>query len=120
MKIKTLHIMNSYHPTSGGIRIFYDALLAAANRHGRPVRVVVPAEKTFVEEAGAFGRIYHVAAPLVPTLNSRYRWMLPHTYAWPYDSPVLRILAAERPDVVEVCDKFWLLYWGVRGIMRWR
>jgi hypothetical protein len=35
MTIKTLHITNAYHPASGGIRTFYNALLAAANRHRR-------------------------------------------------------------------------------------
>jgi alpha-1,6-mannosyltransferase len=110
MPIKTLHITNSYHPTSGGIRTFYHALLDAANRHKRFVRLVVPGAETSIEEVGEFGRIYHVKAPHVPILDSRYRWMLPHVYAWPYASPLRQILAAERPDLVEVCDKFWLLY----------
>lgn len=116
MAIKTLHITNSYHPASGGIRTFYHALLDAANRHRRFVRLVVPGEATSVEEVGEFGRIYRVAAPRVPILDSRYRWMLPHTYAWGYDSPLRRILAAERADLVEVCDKFWLLY--LSGVLR--
>jgi glycosyltransferase involved in cell wall biosynthesis len=116
MSIKTLHITNSYHPASGGIRTFYSALLDAANRHRRFVRLVVPAAHTFVQEVGEFGRIYHVAAPRVPVLDSRYRWMLPHTYAWRHDSPLRRLLAAERPDLVEVCDKFWLLY--LSGVLR--
>jgi glycosyltransferase involved in cell wall biosynthesis len=118
MAIKTLHITNSYHPASGGIRTFYNALLDAANRHRRFVRLVVPGADTSVERVGDFGRIYHVAAPRVPVLDSRYRWMLPHTYAWRYDSPLRRILAAERPDLVEVCDKFWLLY--LSGVLRRR
>src|ERR1700732_3849905 len=116
MAIKTLHITNSYHPASGGIRTFYHALLDAANRHRRFVRLVVPGAETCVEEVGEFGRIYHVAAPRVPILDSRYRWMLPHTYAWGYDSPLRRILAEERADLVEVCDKFWLLY--LSGVLR--
>jgi alpha-1,6-mannosyltransferase len=116
MAIKTLHITNSYHPASGGIRTFYHALLEAANRHRRLVRLVVPGAETCVEEVGDFGRIYHIAAPHVPILDSRYRWMLPHTYAWRYDSPLRRILAAEQPDLVEVCDKFWLLY--LSGVLR--
>jgi glycosyltransferase involved in cell wall biosynthesis len=116
MTIKTLHITNSYHPASGGIRTFYNALLDAANRHRRFVRIVVPGAETFVEEVGEFGRIYCIAAPRVPVLDSRYRWMLPHVYAWRYDSPLRRILAAEQPDLVEVCDKFWLLY--LSGVLR--
>jgi glycosyltransferase involved in cell wall biosynthesis len=110
MAIKTLHITNSYHPTSGGIRTFYHALLDAANQHKRFVRLVVPDAETSIEKVGEFGRIYHVKAPHVPILDSRYRWMLPHVHAWPYDSPLRQILAAERPELVEVCDKFWLLY----------
>jgi hypothetical protein len=106
MAIKTLHITNSYYPTSGGIRTFYHALLDGANRHRRLVRLVIPGPETRVEEVGEFGRIYYVAAPHVPIVDSRSRWMLPHTYAWGYDSPLRRILAAERPDLVEVCDKF--------------
>src|SRR5262249_16189936 len=113
---KTLHITNSYHPASGGIRTFYMALLDAAQRHRRLVRLVVPAAETSVENVGEFGRIYRVAAPRVPILDSRYRWMLPHTYAWPYQSDLRRIFAIERPDLVEVCDKFWLLY--LSGVLR--
>jgi len=116
MTIKTLHITNSYHPSSGGIRTFYHELLKAANRHRRFVRLVVPAAETSIEEVGEFGRIYHVAAPNSPVLDTRYRWLLPHTYAWPYDSSLRRIFATERPDLVEVCDKFWLLY--LSGVLR--
>src|SRR5215472_1931478 len=118
MAIKTLHITNSYHPTSGGIRTFYNALLNAANHHRRPVRIVVPGANTSIQEVGEFGRIYSVAAPRVPIIDSRYRWMLPHTYAWAYDSPIRRILAIECPDLVEVCDKFWLVY--LSGVLRRR
>jgi glycosyltransferase involved in cell wall biosynthesis len=118
MAIKTLHITNPYHPTSGGIRTFYNALLNAANHHRRPVRLVVPSAKTSVQEVGDFGRIYHIASPRAPVIDSRYRWMLPHTYAWPYDSSLRRILATERPDLIEVCDKFWLLY--LSGVLRRR
>jgi len=116
MSIKTLHITNAYHPSSGGIRTFYNALLAAANQERRLVRVVVPAEETRVEEIGEFGRIYHVAAPPVPFLDSRYRMLLPQSYAWPGASPLRRILAAEQPDLVEVCDKFYLCY--LAGVLR--
>jgi len=44
--------------------------------------------------------------------------MLPHTYAWPGRSQLRRILAAESPDLVEVCDKFWLIY--LSGVLRRR
>ena len=116
MSIKTLHLTNAYHPCSGGIRTFYRALLDAANRHRRFVRLVVPGEEDFVEEVGEFGRIYHVASPRSPILDSRYRLMLPHMYAWPYESRLRSILALEKPDLIEVCDKLLLCY--LPGVLR--
>src|SRR5262249_3694956 len=68
------------------------------------------------EDVGEFARIYHVAAPAVPFLDSRYRMLLPHSYAWPATSPLREILAAEQPDLVEVCDKFYLHY--LAGVLR--
>jgi glycosyltransferase involved in cell wall biosynthesis len=115
---KTLHITNSYHPASGGVRTFYHALLQNANRLRRYVRLVVPGAQTTVEDVGEFGRIYSLKAPHVPVLDRQYRWLLPHTYAWRGESPLRRILAAEKPDLVEVCDKFWLLY--LSGVLRRR
>ena len=114
--IKTLHITNSYHPNSGGIRTFYTALLRAANTHQRHVRLVVPGEETSVEEIGAFGRIYTIAAPRVPVLDQRYHVLLPQAYVWPGETALRRILAEERPDLVEICDKFWLAY--MPGVLR--
>jgi len=63
MAIKTLHVTNYYHSASGGIRTFYLALLAGANRLRRPMRLVVPGDTDRVEEAGDFGRIYYVKSP---------------------------------------------------------
>lgn len=48
----TLHVTNAFHPASGGIRTFYQAMLAAAERDGRPMRLVVPAETTWIETVG--------------------------------------------------------------------
>lgn len=106
LAIKTLHITNHYHPSSGGIRIFYQALLEAADRHQREVRLVVPGAKDSMEKVGAFGRIYTIAAPPCPVFDSRYRLLLPHLYALPYPSALRKILQQEQPDLVEVCDKF--------------
>ena len=106
MPIKTLHITNHYHPRSGGIRIFYHALLEAADRHRREVCLVVPGTKDSMEKVGEFGRIYTIAAPPCPVFDSRYHLLLPHLYALPYPSVLRRILQTEQPDLVEVCDKF--------------
>ena len=106
LAIKTLHITNHYHPSSGGIRIFYRALLEAADQHEREVRLVVPGEKDSVEKVGKYGRIYTIAAPKCPVFDPRYRLLLPHLYALPYPSALRKILREEQPDIVEVCDKF--------------
>jgi alpha-1,6-mannosyltransferase len=106
LAIKTLHITNHYHPSSGGIRVFYHALLEAADRHQREVCLVVPGTKDSIEKVGEFGRIYTIAAPPCPVFDSRYHLLLPHLYALPYPSALRRILQKEQPDLVEVCDKF--------------
>ena len=106
MPIKTLHITNHYHPSSGGIRIFYHALLEAADLHRREVCLVVPGSKDSLEKVGEFGRIYTIAAPPCPLFDSRYHLLLPHLYALPYPSALRKILQNEQPDLVEVCDKF--------------
>jgi len=106
LPIKTLHITNHYHPSSGGIRIFYHALLEAADRHRREVCLVVPGTKDSLEKVGEFGRIYTIAAPPCPLFDSRYHLLLPHLYALPYPSALRKILQKEQPDLVEVCDKF--------------
>ena len=108
--IKTLHITNFYHASSGGIRTFYRALLEAANHQKRQVRVVVPGSQDAVEDVGKFGRVYTIAAPRSRLFDSRYRLLLPHLYAVPYDSKLRQILRQERPDLVEVCDKYTLCF----------
>lgn len=107
---KTLHITNAYHPTSGGIRTFYRALLAAANDRGRLMRLVVPGPDEDVEEVGRFGRIYYVRARPAPAFDRRYRLMLPGSYLPPSRGRLVKILEDEQPDLVEICDKYALFY----------
>jgi alpha-1,6-mannosyltransferase len=116
MPIKTLHITNAYHAKSGGISTFYRALLGAANRTGRLMRLVVPGKKTMVEEVGSFGRIYHISAPNAPIFDRRYCMLLPHTYMPPFRGVLWRILKEEQPDLVDVCDKYALNWLG--GFLR--
>jgi alpha-1,6-mannosyltransferase len=110
LPIKTLHITNCYHPSSGGIRTFYRALLHAANQRQREIRLVVPGAANSVEDVGEFARIYTIAAPASPFIDSTYRLLLPHLYALPYRSQLRRIIEEERPDLVEVCDKYTLCF----------
>ena len=110
MAIKSLHFTNAWHESSGGIATFYRALLAAANRRQRRISLVVPGSRDGLEEAGSYGRIYHVAAPRAP-FNPEYRMLYPRQYLLP-GSAIQRILQAERPDLVEICDKYGLNYLG--------
>ena len=114
--IKTLHLTNAWHATSGGISTFYRALLAAANEEGQLIRLIVPGDADRVESAGLHGRIYFVKAPQAP-LNSSYRIMLPDAFLGRHGA-IRRILDDERPDVVEVCDKYTLPY--LSGLLRER
>jgi len=108
MSIKTIHLTNNWHAESGGVATFYRQMLKAAERRGRAMRLVVPAATDHVEDHGRFGRIYHVASR--PALLSPGYWMImPGQYLWPR-SPLRRILAEERADLVECCDKYTLNY----------
>jgi alpha-1,6-mannosyltransferase len=112
--LKTLHLTNSWHATSGGIATFYRALMVAANQRGHEMRLVVPGSDDRVEGIGAHGKIYHVASPQAP-LNREYRMILPGKYLRP-GSRLRQILNEEQPDLVEVCDKYTLNYFG--GMLR--
>ncbi len=114
--MKTLHLTNSWHATSGGIATFYRALLDAANERQQLIRLVVPAAETKVEEVGRFGRIYHLKAPRAP-FNRNYRVLYFHRSLLPRTA-IHRILADERPDLVEICDKY-TLNW-LAGLLRER
>lgn len=115
---KTLHLTNAYHASSGGIRTFYHALLAAAARRRRLVRLVVPSDRSHVDEVNPWARIYHVRAPRAFIVDQRYRLILPHRYLLGRTGPIWRILREERPDLIEVCDKYSLIYLG--GLIRRR
>jgi len=106
MTIKTLHITNAYHQTSGGIKAFYRALLEAANHRGRLMRLVVPGERTEIEEVGSCRRLYHIASPRAFLFDSRYRLLTPRAYLPFFRGELLLILRDERPDLIEVCDKY--------------
>jgi alpha-1,6-mannosyltransferase len=116
MPIKTLHITNAYHTASGGIRAFYRALLEAANRRGRLMRLVVPGERSAIEEVGSFGRIYHIAARQAFLFDNRYRLLMPPAYLPPFRGELWRILRDECPDLIEVCDKY-SVHW-LAGLLR--
>lgn len=76
MRLKTLHLTNSWHSSSGGIATFYRALATAANERGHEIRIVVPGETDGVEQTGEFSKIYQVKAPRAP-FNREYRVIYP-------------------------------------------
>jgi alpha-1,6-mannosyltransferase len=115
MFLRTLHLTNSYHDHSGGIRTTFQAMLHAANRRGMRLSLVVPSTTDRIEEAGDHGRIYHVRAPRSPLIDHRYRVLTPHRVYLP-QSAVWPILEQEKPDLISITDKFILPYLG--GLVR--
>lgn len=112
--MKTLHLTNAWHASSGGIRTFYREMLQAAEHHKRPMRMIVPCETSRLEIVNSYARIYHIAAPRSLLFDARYRLLLPHTYLW--QRTVQEILRDEKPDLIEVCDKY-ALSW-LAGLIR--
>lgn len=112
--MRSLHLTNSWHSTSGGIATFYRSLMEAANQRGHLMSLVVPGEKDEIEEVGRCVRIYRVKSRTAP-LNREYRVINPLTYLR-RGSRLRQILQTERPDLVEVCDKYTLNYFA--GMLR--
>lgn len=108
---KSVHITNYYHKDSGGISTSYNALLAAAGRHKRPMSLIVPGETEEVEQVNEYARIYYVPARKSVAFDKRYRVMMPWQYM-PSDSIIRRILLEEKPDIVEITDKYTLSMFG--------
>jgi len=106
--MKTLHLTNAWHEKSGGIATFYRALIQAAERRRQQIRLIVPGEQDRTERIGEYAVIYHLKARRAP-FNSSYRMLLPASYLYP-GSAIQRILKEERPDLIEVCDKYNLHY----------
>jgi glycosyltransferase involved in cell wall biosynthesis len=113
--LKSVHITNYYHKTSGGVSTSYNKLLEAALRHQRFVRLIVPAETDSVEEVNEFAKIYYVAAPSSPLFDTRYRLIMPWQYLFK-DSPIRKILLAEMPDMIEIYDNYSLTF--IAGMIR--
>ncbi len=116
--MRTLHITSAWHEQSGGARTFYSALLASAETDRRRMALVVPGERDGLQQAGAFTRIYTVAAPRSPVFDRRYRIVLPHRLVPTPHSWLWRIIRDEAPDVVEVADKFTLCH--IAGLVKQR
>lgn len=116
MTIKTLHFTNAFHASSGGIGTFYRQLLATASQQERRMTLVVPAENDSVETLNEHCRIYHVSALRAPFFDRRYRLLLPTAYLPGLRGRVREILRTEKPDLIEIGDKYALNWLG--GLVR--
>jgi len=110
--LKSVHITNYYHRNSGGISTSFNNLLKAAGRHKRYMRLIVPGEIESVEDVNECARIYYVPAKRSPVIDKRYRLMMPWQYMLD-GSIIRRILLEERPDMIEVTDKYTLSMLGL-------
>jgi len=109
--VRSVHITNCYHKSSGGISTSYNNLLTAATKRGRHIALIVPGETESVEEVSEFAKIYYVPAKKSPVFDKRYRVMMP----WQYlksDSIIRKILLKEKPNMIEVTDKYTLSMLG--------
>lgn len=100
--MKILHLTNFYHDRSGGIKTYLDAQSDYLREKGLPVIHVFPGEvdkKTWQDEHTC---IYQVASPEAP-YNDEYRiiWNL---------ATVTSIILEEKPDIIEINDKYTLPY----------
>lgn len=111
--MKSVHLTNYYHKNSGGISTSYNNLLAAAERHKRLIRLIVPGETEAIEEVNEFAKIYYIPAKFSPVFDKRYRIILPWQFM-PTDTLIRKIIMDEMPDMIEVTDKYTL---GMLGAM---
>ncbi len=86
--------------------------MAAAERHRRYVRLIVPGEIEEIEEVNPYAKIYYVPAKYSPVFDKRYRIIMPWQYM-PEASITRKIPLDERPDMIEVTDKYSLSLLGV-------
>jgi len=112
--MKTLHLVNAWRlQGGGGITTFYNTLLEQARATGESMVLVAPGERDTVIRQGSTA-IYTVQSPVTP-FNDHYRMIVPDS--WPgINRRVLDILRAEKPGLVDVCDKYSLHY--VAGLLR--
>jgi alpha-1,6-mannosyltransferase len=114
--MKTLHLTNAWHAGSGGIGTFYRALIDAANENNHEIRLVVPGNSTRVETIGGHTKVYYIQAPRAP-FNPSYRVLYPYRFLTP-GTAIQKILNEERPDLIEVSEKYSLIY--LTGLLRIR
>ena len=117
--MKSLHLTNQFHQTSGGISTFYRALFAAAGETGHRMLLVASGEKERTEQVNDFVHIHYLAAPTAPFFDRRYRLIWPGSYLNPYGrvgSRLRELLSTEQPDLIEIGEKYTLCW--LAGLIR--
>ena len=99
--MKILNIANFYHPKSGGIKTYLDAKRRYFEERGLPFRLVIPAEIDGIERSAPDTVIYRLGSPRAPFSNL-YRMIVNL-------GTLHKIVKAERPDLLEINDKFTLM-----------
>lgn len=80
--------------------------------------LVVPGEQARTEVVGEFARIRFVKAPHAPSFDRRYRLLMPTKYLPGFDGELKRVLTEEKPDLIEICDKYSVSW--LAGLLRRR
>lgn len=95
-----MHLANFYHAKSGGIKTYLDKKRDYFKSIGLPFRMIIPDEQDNVEEQEGDSVIYRIGSREAP-LNPLYKiiWNLPAVH---------QIIKREKPDLIEVNDKFTL------------
>lgn len=99
--LKILHLANFYNPQSGGIKTYLDNKRLFLAKKGLPFRLVIPGEQDDVAEAEPDTVIYRIGSPKAP-INPIYRIIINL-------GTVHQIVKMEKPDILEVNDKFTLM-----------
>ena len=95
-----LHLANFYHSESGGIKTYLDNKREYFSAANLPFRLVIPDQETSVQYFEDDTIIYRIKASKAP-FNPAYRliWNL---------GAVHKIVKREKPDLIEVNDKYTL------------
>ncbi|OBH52839.1 glycosyltransferase [Mycobacterium sp. E2479] len=104
--MRVVQVANFYGPRSGGLRTAIDRLGAEYCASGHEVFLIVPGQRT--ERAELYTGVVRITLParLIPYTGG-YRAVMP--------GPVKALLAALRPDALEVSDRLTLRSLGLWG-----
>jgi alpha-1,6-mannosyltransferase len=117
--LKSLHLTNQFHQTSGGISTFYRSLFTVAGETGHRLVLVASGEQDQTEQINDYVTIHYLAAPAAPFFDRRYRVIWPGSYLNPFGASGRRLrqlLCAEQPDLIEIGEKYTLCW--LAGMIR--